>query len=237
MLQATIVNPGGELSVLSGSNTVSQLQTALKCLAVASKNSKIDPGSTSGEVDSSTINAVGNAIAIVKKYAPGKVPSQVWTALQNIGLITGVASYIPGGSAITNAIKSAINSYAGYLATGASTAAAAMGGCPGVPGGGGSGAAASTYRAGSVQAQDPTTKQWIIASPRLSGGLGTSPEGEQYEIVDKQGNKAALTVIPYDQLKKWMQPPWYKSLWFWGGAVAVLGVGYGSYRMIKRRRA
>ncbi len=241
MLQATIVNPGNELSVLSGSSSIVQLQAALKCLAVASKNPKIDPGSTSGDVDNSTINAVGNAISLVKSRAPGKVPNEVWLALQNIGLVMGIASYIPGGTTIRNAIVNAITKYASYLTTGANVAASAMGGCPGISsgGGGGGGEAASPYRAGSVQAYDPASKQWIVASPKLAGnlgGLGVSPEGTQYEIVDKLGNKTALVAIPIDQLKKWLAPPWYKSLWFWGAVAGIGIVGIGGYVVIKKRR-
>ncbi len=101
-----------------------------------------------------------------------------------------------------------------------------------------------SYRPGSVQAQNPTTKRWIVASPKLAGNLGgdtfgTSPEGEQYEVVDDQGAKVGVVnVISWAELQKWLKPPWYKSPWFWGATVVVLGTGsYVTYRVIKRRRA
>jgi hypothetical protein len=91
-----------------------------------------------------------------------------------------------------------------------------------------------------VQAYDPAAKQWIVASPKLAGnlgGLGVSPDGTQFYIRDKLGNQAALVVVPLDQLKKWLAPPWYKSVWFWGSVASVGVVSVGGYIVIKKWRA
>jgi hypothetical protein len=80
---------------------------------------------------------------------------------------------------------------------------------------------------------------WIVAAPKnstLGGGLGANPEGVQYEIIDKTtGQPAMVVVIKYDDLKKWLKPPWYKSPWFWGGAAVLSVGGFVGYRVIRRR--
>jgi len=107
------------------------------------------------------------------------------------------------------------------------------------------------YPARSVQALDPSTKLWIVAAPKGTtvtttlSGLGTAPDGTQYEIVDRQSTQTTasttsgttVAVVSIDELKKYLQPPWYKSPWFWG-SVAVLGVGgFVGWRKWRKRRA
>jgi hypothetical protein len=101
-------------------------------------------------------------------------------------------------------------------------------------------AVAKQYPKGAVQALNPVTKRWIIAVPKvpLSGALGTSPDGTEYKVYEEGTNKAVTVVtISYDDLKKYLRPPWYKSPWFWG-SVAVIGTGgVVVWRWRRKRRA
>lgn len=96
----------------------------------------------------------------------------------------------------------------------------------------------SSYPARTVQAFDPKKNKWLVAVPvgtELSG-LGTAPSGDQYRIVEESiERKTAVAIIPLDQLMQYLKPPWYKSLWFWGGLTLIGVGGYAGYRYIKRR--
>jgi hypothetical protein len=267
MLQATIVHPGQELS---GNAAVEQLQVALANLAKVSGKVMINPGSPTGVVDDKTIRAVGNAVSLVKKYAPDKVPDKIWTALENLSILLKViefgAEYLgldeEDVAMIRGAVVDGITWGASYLTIGAKAAAMAIGGSGGAttpstsslltrfkrPMATGMQALAPPPRTGTskygphaVQAQHPKTGKWLVAVPKSKAatltGLGQAATDEKYIVVKEGAKEVAVVVITYDQLKKMIPPPFYASVWFWGGLAVLGGAGYVGYRVVRKRRA
>ena len=264
MLHATIL-PGGELSGSASISELQEALTGLaKVTGNTQINPKTISGTVGDSTISAVGNAAGLIQNYAPDKVPDWVWGSLRNIKLLLKAMEFGAEVIPGidesdVADIRAAIVSSIEYSASYLTLGAkaATVAISIGGGASSPGGmtaedfmrktpskrEATGyeydyGERSPYPARTVQAFDPKKNKWLIAVPKGTtlNGLGTAPSGDQYEIIEESTErKTAVAIIPLDQLMQYLKPPWYRSLWFWGGLTLIGVGGYAGYRYIKRR--
>ncbi len=106
------------------------------------------------------------------------------------------------------------------------------------------------YPAGSVTAQNPTTKVWIVIAPKGAtvvalkdafgefGAVAGVDETKKYVQVGASTTKPeGISTISWETLQKLLKGPWYlrPSTWIIAGVGAV-ALGGGTYYAVKRAK-